>query len=56
MKKIIASTVLALLSGAITSVYANKDFLNGSYDPTREFYQEYNQEFGAFWKQRRPRG
>ncbi|RLL48560.1 sulfate ABC transporter substrate-binding protein [Acinetobacter cumulans] len=52
MKKIIASTVLALLSGAITSVYANKDFLNVSYDPTREFYQEYNQEFGAFWKQR----
>ena len=52
MKKIIASTVLALLSGAITHVYANKDFLNVSYDPTREFYQEYNQEFGAFWKQR----
>ncbi len=52
MKKIIASTVLALLSGVITPVYANKDFLNVSYDPTREFYQEYNQEFGAFWKQR----
>lgn len=52
MKKITASTVLALLSGVITPVYANKDFLNVSYDPTREFYQEYNQEFGAFWKQR----
>ena len=22
------------------------------YDPTREFYQEYNQAFGKFWKQR----
>src|SRR5690606_29511097 len=28
-----------------------KDFLNVSYDPTREFYQEYNQEFGQFGKQ-----
>ena len=26
--------------------------LNVSYDPTREFYQEYNQAFGKFWKQR----
>ena len=29
-----------------------KDFLNVSHDPTREFYQEYNEEFGKFWKQR----
>jgi ABC-type sulfate transport system substrate-binding protein len=29
-----------------------KDFslLNGSYDPTREFYQEYNTAFSHYWK------
>lgn len=32
--------------------FAAKDFLNVSYDPTREFYQEYNQAFGTFWKQK----
>ena len=32
------------------SAYAAKDFLNVSYDPTREFYQEYNQAFGQYWK------
>jgi sulfate/thiosulfate transport system substrate-binding protein len=26
--------------------------LNVSYDPTREFYQEFNQAFGAYWKQK----
>ncbi len=31
---------------------ANTSFLNVSYDPTREFYQEYNQSFGEFWKKR----
>lgn len=52
MKKIIGSTILAVL-GSITSYsFAAKDFLNVSYDPTREFYQEYNQAFGEFWKQR----
>src|SRR5690606_23853023 len=29
-----------------------KDFLNVSYDPTRVFYQEYNEEFVKFWKQK----
>ena len=52
MKKIIASTILVLLGGSTVSGYAAKDFLNVSYDPTREFYQEYNQEFGKFWKQK----
>lgn len=28
------------------------DFLNVSYDPTREFYQAYNQDFANFWKKR----
>ena len=39
----------AVLSATTLSVSA-KDFLNVSYDPTREFYQEYNQAFGKYWK------
>lgn len=46
---ILKFTLLALSSLSLGSAYA-KDFLNVSYDPTREFYQEYNQEFGQFWK------
>lgn len=52
MKKIIASTILAILGGITSHSFAVEDFLNVSYDPTREFYQEYNQAFGEFWKQR----
>jgi len=52
MKKIITSTILVLFGGSVIPGYAAKDFLNGSYDPTREFYQEYNEEFGKFWKQK----
>ncbi|MFV5589625.1 sulfate ABC transporter substrate-binding protein [Acinetobacter variabilis] len=48
----ITSTILVLLGGSVIPGYAAKDFLNGSYDPTREFYQEYNEEFGKFWKQK----
>ena len=50
MKKIIASSVLAILSSFTAHHVAAKDFLNVSYDPTREFYQEYNKEFGEYWK------
>jgi len=42
---------LAVLVGS--TVYANEQkFLNVSYDPTREFYQEFNQSFGKFWQDR----
>lgn len=41
-----------MLSGTSTQLAIAKDFLNVSYDPTREFYQEYNEEFGKFWKQK----
>ncbi|WP_339615522.1 sulfate ABC transporter substrate-binding protein [Acinetobacter baylyi] len=34
------------------SSFAAKDFLNVSYDPTRELYENFNKEFGAYWKQR----
>ncbi|QGA12023.1 sulfate ABC transporter substrate-binding protein [Acinetobacter wanghuae] len=48
----IVSAAWVLLGGfSATQVFA-KDFLNVSYDPTREFYQEYNIEFGKYWKQK----
>ena len=50
MKKLIATAVLVLGLGGVA--HAATTFLNVSYDPTREFYQEYNQAFGQYWKQR----
>lgn len=52
MKKIIVSTFFAVLLGTSAQLAIAKDFLNVSYDPIREFYQEYNEEFGKFWKQK----
>jgi sulfate transport system substrate-binding protein len=50
MKTVIAAALLAL--GLNSVAQAATTFLNVSYDPTREFYQEYNQAFGQYWKQR----
>ena len=54
MKKLILNSLVILVSfGGVfgsTASYAAKEFLNVSYDPTREFYQEYNENFGKFWK------
>lgn len=48
MKKLLLlSTISLIVTG---NTYAAKEFLNVSYDPTREFYQEYNKSFGQFWK------
>ena len=46
-----------LLTGSVaftatTTQAADRDFLNVSYDATREFYDEFNQSFGVYWKQR----
>lgn len=41
--------IAALLSATSLSVVA-KDFLNVSYDPTRELYEDYNKQFAAYWK------
>ncbi|KXZ62262.1 sulfate ABC transporter substrate-binding protein [Acinetobacter venetianus] len=50
MRKIFAIALLGFgLNGA---AQAATTFLNVSYDPTREFYQEYNQAFGQYWKSR----
>lgn len=40
----------ALLSSSIFAAPVN--FLNVSYDPTRELYDDFNKSFGAYWKQR----
>ena len=48
MKRILLLSAISLI--AVGNTYAAKEFLNVSYDPTREFYQEYNKSFGQFWK------
>ena len=53
--KALISAVLLTSSVAFTATTtqaADRDFLNVSYDATREFYDECNQSFGAYWKQR----
>jgi sulfate/thiosulfate transport system substrate-binding protein len=52
MKKTIVNSIFALGVAFGVQHLQAKDFLNVSYDPTREFYQEYNNEFGKYWKQR----
>lgn len=46
----------ALLSTALVfsaqTVWANKELLNVSYDPTRELYQDFNPKFADFWKKK----
>ena len=46
----------ALVAGLATSTVATqaaeREFLNVSYDATREFYTEFNQSFGHYWTQR----
>jgi sulfate transport system substrate-binding protein len=45
------SAGLALAAFAALPALAGKvTLLNVSYDPTRELYEDYNQEFAAFWK------
>lgn len=48
MKRVFTS--VAFIFGLLGSAHAATSFLNVSYDPTREFYQEYNQAFGKYWK------
>lgn len=42
--------VLAALISATSFSALAKDFLNVSYDPTRELYENFNKEFGSYWK------
>src|SRR6476469_8469457 len=36
--------------GAVGQAHADTAFLNVSYDPTRELYQDFNQAFAKKWK------
>jgi sulfate transport system substrate-binding protein len=48
LRRIALALTLALLAGAASA--ANVKLLNVSYDPTREFYEDYNKAFAAYWK------
>lgn len=56
-QKIISTILIIIILAGLTSyAFANKnkkekiDLLNVSYDPTRKFYQDYNQAFAKNWK------
>jgi len=50
MKRLLSLSILVLLA---TSAWAKDlSLLNVSYDPTREFYQEYNTAFAKHWKEK----
>jgi sulfate/thiosulfate transport system substrate-binding protein len=44
-----ALALLVILLGSAAHA-ATSTLLNASYDPTREFYEDYNKAFGAYWK------
>ncbi len=50
MKTILFSSLFSIALLSSVQTHAGKEFLNVSYDPTREFYQEYNQKFSEYWK------
>ena len=47
---IAGAAALAVLASAAAPAFADKVLLNVSYDPTREFYKEFNEAFAAAWK------
>ena len=47
-----AILTVALLGTAISAPAAEEKLLNVSYDVTREFYQDYNAAFAAYWKEK----
>ena len=46
----VAGLALAVLFGASVATAAEIELRNVSYDPTREFYSEYNTTFAKYWK------
>ena len=44
--------VLAAVVSTLSFSVAAKDFLNVSYDPTRELYEDVNKDFGQYWESR----
>lgn len=49
-KSLVAALSLGLALSGATSTFAQTTLLNVSYDPTREFYKEYNEAFAKHWK------
>ncbi len=53
MKNILTTSLVILLGlGATLAPAKDIALLNVSYDPTRELYEDYNQTFSAYWKQK----
>jgi len=48
----LAIPAVALLIGFFVSAAEASDLLNVSYDPTREFYTDFNKAFAAHWKEK----
>jgi sulfate transport system substrate-binding protein len=49
--RIVSGAVFAIgLTAAVSASHAETTLLNVSYDPTREFYKEFNEAFAAHWK------
>lgn len=53
MKSFLPKTLIATVSALVTApvLAATINLLNVSYDPTREFYREYNASFAKHWKE-----
>lgn len=47
MRKLLIALTLSLFAN--TAIANQITLLNVSYDPTREFYQEFNQAFSSHW-------
>ena len=51
MKSFLPKTLIATVSALVTApvLAATINLLNVSYDPTREFYRDYNASFAKHW-------
>jgi sulfate/thiosulfate transport system substrate-binding protein len=49
-RRLLAVLTLGMAGLAAGPAAADTSFLNVSYDPTRELYQQFNQAFGQYWK------
>jgi sulfate/thiosulfate transport system substrate-binding protein len=50
VKRVLAGALLAALVAAPLAAQAQVRLLNVSYDPTREFYTDFNRSFASYWK------
>lgn len=48
--KFVALSLLTLIVSCTPNVFTQTHFLNVSYDPTRELFQDYNSTFAKYWK------